>query len=196
MMNHIMVDLESAGEGSNAPIVAIGAVAFDPYTGETGSEFYMTITLSSAVKYSSGIEPGAVVWWMKQSDEARAVFRDEKARSFLEVLLEFDAWLATVCEYKKRRIWGNGCDFDPVILSNGYKAAGFQVPWGRYAARGCRDIVDLGRDLLNIDPKNELKMEGVAHNALDDAYHQVRYVSAILRELKRRTNTLPPSLAA
>ena len=35
-MNHLMVDLETMGNGPYAPVISIGAVFFDPNTGETG----------------------------------------------------------------------------------------------------------------------------------------------------------------
>lgn len=37
---HVMVDLETMGKKHNAPIVAIGAVVFDPATGSIGESFY------------------------------------------------------------------------------------------------------------------------------------------------------------
>ena len=44
-------------------------------------------------------------------------------------------------------------------------------------------MVDLGRSLRGIDPKKELTIEGTAHNALDDAKFQARYVSEIYMAL-------------
>jgi len=56
-------------------------------------------------------------------------------------------------------------------------------PWFFANDRDVRTIVDLGRQLRNIDPKKDLELEGTAHNALDDAKFQVRYVSAIYQAL-------------
>jgi exodeoxyribonuclease VIII len=36
LMTHVMVDLETMGNNPEAPIIAIGAVFFDPGTGKTG----------------------------------------------------------------------------------------------------------------------------------------------------------------
>ncbi|MEJ0847907.1 3'-5' exoribonuclease [Klebsiella pneumoniae] len=41
---HVMVDLETMGKKHNAPIVAIGAVVFDPATGSIGESFYLDST--------------------------------------------------------------------------------------------------------------------------------------------------------
>ncbi len=47
-MNNLMIDLESMGKKPNAPIVSIGAVFFDPQSGELGQEFYTAVNLESA----------------------------------------------------------------------------------------------------------------------------------------------------
>ena len=43
-MKQLMVDLETLSTRPDAAIIAIGAVYFDKVTGETGDEFYCTIT--------------------------------------------------------------------------------------------------------------------------------------------------------
>ena len=37
-MSEVMVDLETLGNGSNAAIISIGAVGFDPASGQIASE--------------------------------------------------------------------------------------------------------------------------------------------------------------
>ncbi|HFV6317431.1 TPA: 3'-5' exoribonuclease, partial [Escherichia coli] len=46
---HLMIDLETMGTNTNAPIVVIGAVFFDPQTGEIGPVFYIVISLTDAM---------------------------------------------------------------------------------------------------------------------------------------------------
>ena len=48
-MNHLMIDLETMGNKPNAPIVSIGAVFFEPSTGELGDEFYRVVSLKSSM---------------------------------------------------------------------------------------------------------------------------------------------------
>ncbi|EAZ1146628.1 3'-5' exoribonuclease, partial [Salmonella enterica] len=50
-MNHLMVDLETMGNGPYAPVISIGAVFFDPNTGETGEDFSVNISLESSMRY-------------------------------------------------------------------------------------------------------------------------------------------------
>ncbi|EJL7028881.1 TPA: exonuclease, partial [Escherichia coli] len=42
---HLMIDLETMGKNPDAPIISIGAIFFDPQTGEMGPEFSKTIDL-------------------------------------------------------------------------------------------------------------------------------------------------------
>lgn len=49
-MNNLMIDLETMGKKPNAPIVSIGAVFFNPQSGELGPEFYAVVSLESAME--------------------------------------------------------------------------------------------------------------------------------------------------
>ncbi|HAX5200400.1 TPA: exonuclease, partial [Escherichia coli] len=46
--NHLSVDLETMGKNPDAPITSIGAIFFDPQTGDMGPEFSKTIDLDTA----------------------------------------------------------------------------------------------------------------------------------------------------
>ena len=186
-MKNIMLDLETMGSGSNAAIVSIGAVLFDPLTGETGANFYQVVSLNSSAYYGE-LDAGTVVWWMQQDDDARAVFKDKDKVSLRVALERFSQWIEDNCDKNEKDkpdafVWGNGATFDNVILGNAYKAVRLHQPWFFANDRDVRTIVDLGRQLRGIDPKKDLELQGTAHNALDDAIFQVRYVSAIYQAL-------------
>lgn len=70
-MNHLMVDLETMGNGPYAPVISIGAVFFDPNTGETGEEFSVNISLESSMRYRARPDASTILWWLEQSEEAR-----------------------------------------------------------------------------------------------------------------------------
>lgn len=183
-MNNVMLDIETVGNGSNAAIVSIGAVFFDPLNNELGDTFYAVINLKSAAYYGE-IDAATVMWWMKQSEEARAIFNDEKSLSLKDALTELSTFISKVPEFKERHVWGNGCTFDNVIVGNAFKKARISQPWPFSGDRDVRTIVDLGRNILGTDPKYTMKREGVSHNALDDAIHQAKYVSEIYSQLKQ-----------
>ena len=187
-MNNVMLDLETLGNGSNSAIISIGAVFFEPKTGELGADFYQTITLESAME-SGTVDASTIAWWMKQSDDARAIFNDERSVALPVALYEFSEWLIQNSESSDKNtakvsVWGNGATFDNVILSNAYEQINQSRPWPYWADRDVRTIVELGRTIAGIDPKYNNPFEGTAHNALDDAKHQARYVSDIYKALK------------
>lgn len=186
-MKNVMLDLETMGSGSKAAIVSIGAVFFDPLTGDIGAEFYQVVSLNSSAHYGE-LDPSTVIWWMQQSEEARAVFKDESKTTLKAALESFSNWINEHCDLNDKDkpeavVWGNGATFDNVIMGNAYKATRLRQPWAFYNDRDVRTIVDLGRQLRGVDPKKDLELEGTAHNALDDAKFQVRYVSEIYKSL-------------
>ena len=64
----------------------------------------------------------------------------------------------------------------------------FKKPWSYAGDMDVRTIVELGRKLPNFDPKKDMPFEGEKHNALADAIHQAKYVSAIYQRLAATTN--------
>ncbi|WP_024590522.1 MULTISPECIES: 3'-5' exonuclease [unclassified Pseudoalteromonas] len=182
-LNDVMLDLETIGQHSNAVIVSIGAVFFNPITGNIGAEFYQVIDIEDAMKYGT-VDGATLKWWMKKSDEARAIFNDKDTMPLKDALLELNDWLYQIEGYKNRIIWGNGATFDNVILSNAYTATKMTKAWHFSNDRDVRTVVDIGRRLLGIDPKKSNKFTGKPHNALDDAKHQAKYVSDVFKQLK------------
>lgn len=181
-MNHVMLDLETMGQGSNAAIVAIGAVFFEPTTGAIGASFYQQIDLEDAVKYGE-MDASTVLWWLEQNEQARKEITNGEAWILIGTLHEFTDWIEQIEEYKDRIVWGNGSSFDNVILANAFKRLNACQPWPFENNRDVRTVVDLGRTLKGIDPKYDIPFEGNKHNALDDAIHQAKYVSAIYKAL-------------
>lgn len=137
-----------------------------------------------------------MLWWLGQSDEARAAIAynvdGEKRMALLQALQKFQEWLmANGQEGKRPYVWGNGAGFDCTIMANAYEAVRkvrFIGYWNGFQDRDVRTVVDMGRDLLGFDPKKDMPFEGVAHRALDDAKHQARYVSAIYQALASNQN--------
>lgn len=173
-MNNIMLDLETLGNGSDAAIIAIGAVKFDPATGEMGDIFHELIDPESCTAAGLKIDASTFMWWMKQSAEARAVFDDkDKFLPLAQVLYKF--W-DFVGDTKRALVWGNGANFDNVILANAYKAAGQEQPWPYWGDRCYRTIAALRKDIKRV-------RVGTHHNALNDATTQAQHLMEILRSL-------------
>ena len=166
-MNHVMVDLETLGIGSNAAIISLGAVAFDVDRG-LGAEFYMTIDPQSCVDAGLKMDGSTIMWWMHQSDEARSAFK-KKGDPLELVLGAFADWYP-----KAACLWGNGATFDNVILDNAYKALNGKRPW-HFTKDRCY------RTLKNLRPDVTQERVGTHHNALDDAKFQALHAIKIMK---------------
>ncbi|MGP0671316.1 3'-5' exoribonuclease domain-containing protein, partial [Citrobacter freundii] len=181
---HLMVDMETMGNSPDAPIVSIGAVFFDPSTGNTGAEFYRVVNLESSMSFGMKPDASTIQWWLKQSSEARSAILVDEAmglRESLELLANFIAENAANGSHTVQ-LWGNGCSFDNVILRRAYALTEtpFAVPFRN--DRDVRTMVELGKS-VGINPRYDIPFEGDMHNALSDARHQVKYVSAIWQRL-------------
>lgn len=181
---HLMVDMETMGNSPDAPIVSIGAVFFDPSTGNTGAEFYQVVSLESSMSFGMKPDASTIQWWLKQSSKARSAILVDGAmglREVLEFLADFIAENAANGSHSVQ-VWGNGCSFDNVILRRAYALTEipFAVPF--WNDRDVRTMVELGKS-VGINPRFDIPFEGDMHNALSDARHQVKYVSAIWQRL-------------
>ncbi|HHB7425325.1 3'-5' exoribonuclease domain-containing protein [Klebsiella pneumoniae] len=181
---HVMVDLETMGKKHNASIVAIGAVVFDPATGSIGESFYKVVCLESSVNWGAVIDPSTVIWWLKQSSEARSAIVNDDAIPLLDALLQFREFVSdnVAGGSKKAQVWGNGASFDNSILRSSYDCIAEDYPWEYWNDRDVRTMVELGQ-AIGFDPKTTIPFEGDRHNALADAIHQARYVSAIWQRI-------------
>lgn len=169
----VMVDLETLGTCPGCSILSIGAVAFNPTSGELGSEFYVVVNRENCLAASLYEDPETVAWWENQSAEAKQVLKEaergerleDALNRFTEYLKQFD--LGTV------RVWGNGSDFDNAILSVCYHHVGLNLPWKFWNNRCYRTIKAM-------HPTIRLARKGIHHNALDDAKTQAIHANQLL----------------
>ena len=175
---HLMIDLETMGKNPDAPIISIGAIFFDPQTGDMGPEFSKTIDLDTA---GGVIDRDVIKWWLKQSREAQsAIMTDEIPLD--DALLQLREFIDENSGEFFVQVWGNGANFDNVILRRSYERQGIPCPWRYSNDRDVRTIVELGK-AIDFDARTAIPFEGERHNALDDARHQAKYVSAIWQKL-------------
>ena len=163
--NNIMLDLETMGTGSDAAIIAIGAVRFDTSVKDS---FYKVVDLQSSLDCGLSMSSDAILWWLKQEDKARQAITAEGV-PLRNALLDFSKWVG-----EDALIWGNGATFDNVILANAYEKSAIERPW-HYSANRCY------RTLKSFYPNVAFEHVGVAHNALDDAQSQAIHLIKILK---------------
>lgn len=168
-MRDTMLDLETLATQSNAVIVSIGAVNFDEENLEEEG-FYAVLDTADQVKHGRVIDASTVSWWSTQSDGARKVL-SERQQPVVDVLEQF-------ADFCKERIWGNGADFDNIILGSLYDAYGIKRPWSYSKNRCFRTI----KNVMKLTPKETRpEFEGVKHNALADALNQAQHLQVLLK---------------
>ncbi|EEW1768387.1 exonuclease [Escherichia coli] len=178
LWHHLMIDLETMGKNPDAPVNAIAGKFFDPVTGEMGPEFSKTIDLETA---GGVIDRDTIKWWLKQSREAQsAILTNEIPLD--DALLQFREFIAENSGEFFVQVWGNGDNFDNVILRRSYERQGIPCPWRYNNDRDVRTMVALGL-VIDFDARTTIPFEGERHNALHDARYQAKYVSAIWQKL-------------
>ncbi|WP_096853120.1 exonuclease [Escherichia coli] len=178
LWHHLMIDLETMGKNPDAPINALAGKFFDPATGEMGPEFSKTIDLETA---GGVIDRDTIKWWLKQSREAQsAILTDEIPLD--DALLQLREFIDENSGEFFVQVWGNGANFDNVILRRSYERQEIPCPWRYTNDRDVRTMVALGL-VMDFDARNVTTFEGERHNALHDARYQAKYVSAIWQKL-------------
>ena len=179
---NIMLDLETMGNGSNAAIISIGAVAFDIRKRELGAEFYQLVTLESSMETGGECDASTILWWMGQSEEARrCIIVPPVAVTISEALQKFSCWYDQVAK-EDGEVWGNGATADNVWLANAYRRLNLPVPWF-YRKDRCY------RTAKALHPKVVRKPYGIAHNALDDAKGQALHLIEMLNPIPNEAHT-------
>jgi len=171
----VIVDLETLSTRSNAVITSIGAVAFTINDGILG-EFFINVDPITCKDVGMHIDKETVEWWQQQPAEARESWQKNPV-PLDEALDKFARFYGE----ESIPIWGNGANFDVVILENAFIHSGwtanrpgnFKFPWKFW------DIYCL-RTLTNVLGR-KVEKTGINHNALHDAMAEAKVLLEILR---------------
>ena len=172
MSKDLSLDIETLGVKHNSPILSIGYCWFNydnPDIEPTGKG-YAAFDVEYQTKHQGRvIAADTVKWWMGQSDAARnALFPNQVVlfQSFIERLTKMtDAADA---------IWAKGPDFDCNILASMIEACSYDYKWPFWKNSCVRTMCNRFPSL-----HRHIKLDGAAHNALDDAVHQANQIRAI-----------------
>jgi len=167
MNDHIMLDLETMSTTSNAAIIELSAAKFN----ETGivSTFSRIVDLNSSLSLGLDMSLDTVLWWSKQSDDANDIFSKDSI-SIDKALDDFSIWYGD----GDIPMWGNGSDFDNVILANAYTKSNKDIPWNHRMNRCYRTFKSQFQNI-------ELQRVGTHHNAKDDAISQALHLIEIAK---------------
>ena len=169
---HVALDLETASLDSNAAIVQLAAVT-------ESASFDRRISLVSNEQANRHISKETMEWWNTQDAELRRkVFGG--TLGLYEALSEFHDWVVEISVGDLHRVilWGNGTEFDNVILQNAWEHF---AEWP-FHYRNAHHL----RTLLTTVPR---EVQERAHNRFmahhpdniqHDALHDARYQHAMV----------------
>lgn len=186
--SHVMIDLETLGTGSDAMILTIAAVEFDPnYAAAPNDIFYARIDIDSYKPYTGcfTMDGATLSWWMTKAPEGAKNEAFLYQRLPLKTAMEnFVAWMKTRTGEVKP--WSHGSSFDISIVTHTLKILGLDVPWKFWDIRDTRTIYEVaGVNLKNIPPISGYPL----HHAVGDCLLQiegVRQSYEILNDLKTK----------
>lgn len=184
-MNHFMLDIETFGTGTNAAIVSLGVVAFDPPTGVLGGTLEIHIDLEKSP--SPGVMDAAtVMWWLGREPRAQRALLDTCRIPLGEALLKLGSWLnnqgvSPDDEDGPHRLWSKPPQFDERILREAYARHQLQFPFHWRCTRDVRTFLDDALTLCGIEPPLDAARTTIKHSALEDAKWQAHCVSSVTR---------------
>lgn len=178
----VSIDLETLGTGDNAQILSLGAVRFD----QDGLQdtFYAVVDLEDPRSCTGEIDHSTVLWWFKQSDEARLSITyptpDTPVFPLHMVLVKFSEWLGLQDdgELVDCTVWQRGSK-DAAWLETSYKRYGLKMPFGWWCVKDQRTWCDPWRER---DGYPEGK---TAHHALADAEKQAERIIFVNKLLEK-----------
>jgi hypothetical protein len=174
MLDNVMLDLETWGTKPGSAIRSIGMVMFHPRVASFGAEFYQNVDLESQLAIGATQDESTIKWWNQQGEEAQAALIPNQV-SIQEAINKMRSFIKI---NKGKQVWGQGANFDVVLIEALIDKIGGKVPWRFYNARDTRTAYEMAE----FDTKS-VKRQGTYHNALDDAKHQVRCVFGSYRKI-------------
>lgn len=183
-MRNVTFDLETLGNGSNAPIVQIGAVVFDE-NGEVLDSFNMKADLTTIPESEFTVDYDTLRWWMRQVAKNPSLIdvMNETVMMHQTLIREFIEWDGEMmAKHGDLNYWSHAT-FDPPILDRHCKIYGLR----RLPFRNHRDI----RTLTFIAGHIDVKRKGNHHDALDDCKYQAKYIAKGLSYIKEGKHGLP-----
>ena len=165
-VNHVMIDIETAGKSENAIVLTIAAVdIFNP-------ENHIYLKLNSYEQHEQfkrSMDVDTMFWWFSQSKE----IIDENWFGLQGQVSDLYHWLGRFGF--DVRVWANGVDFDLPIVKSLLKDYGIPVYWQYYNQRCMRFLKDHPKFCSMFNEIRERK-----HSALDDALFQAKIVRKFL----------------
>ena len=177
----VMIDLETLATSTDAAILTIGAVKFDPFGKDIEDpkmdSFYVKVDLDSCHEIGLAVNDDTIAWWAQQSQEAQDEAFGTEGRIHVKDAME---QLYKFC-WGAKRVWSNGAAFDIPICETAFNRVHKLVPWSFWQVRDVRTAFDLG-----INPN---RPPVLAHHALQDAWNQAVGIQNVYNALRSSTTS-------
>ena len=189
-MTSLMLDIETLGVNSRAPVLQIAAILFNPLTGDCIEESAFNYHLTLEDQFNNGriADASTIAWWMQQSDEARAAVFGTKEFPAIRMDTSFAlGQLANHFKWEGLDVWAKGVTFDIGMVGSLYEEDTLvqwtAPPWQFWRVRCMRTLSALGCD----EAMNSVEKPAgfIAHDALSDCRLQAKQVYAALKFLGR-----------
>lgn len=174
---HLMLDLETMGDTSDAAIVSIAAIEFDINTGETGREFYKKVDLQSSIDAGGIVSAKTIQWWLMQNEAAKIEILKEGQ---LLTRVVYDLHIEFGSHYE---VFSKPSGFDIPILKHAFHSVGVPYPFNHRLERCVRTYISLRPDIAS-----SIEFTGIPHHALHDCHHQIKQVCAVHQSLNLNPN--------
>ncbi len=181
---HVMIDVETLGTRTDAAIMQIGAVFFEPVSGgkilNGDKAFNRFITFQDGV---GSIDHGTLCFWLQEKSAARLGENLQKnSMTLAEALQEFMQWPKTIDMTWEniQGVWAKPANFDLSIITSAFAKFGMQPPWDHRKTRCARTLFEITGGEPEIDWTGF-----VHHDALDDAVGQAMQVQKAIANSSR-----------
>jgi 3'-5' exoribonuclease-like protein len=168
---HFMIDIETMGIRPSSAIVSVGIVHFDER--QVIDKFYTNCSLSDSIAHGLTTDQSTIDWWAGQPADIRGAWDRPDAPDLLTAMKSTQDFIFGYARQGEVCPWGNGVDFDVVVMNSSFAALGAESPWKFYNHMCFRTL----KNLFTVTPPGRSS----AHNALADAEYQTAHLHEIIR---------------
>lgn len=185
-----VVDIETLDKTPSSIIFAIGCVIVDVNDLSIANEFYTVINPNQKGRTAGN---GTPEWWLKQRVESPDAFEQLQSaygvnKTLKTALYELGSFLSDEFNGEPVNMFGNGPEFDNVILDDAFAWAGLKTPWPYWGNQSIRTS-NLFMQIAGV--KSDREFVGIKHHALDDAYHEAFLLIDALKQFNSDVPATP-----
>ena len=174
-MTIYVIDIETLSTEFNAVVLSIGMVALTSEFKIKG-KFHHTLPAEEQAARGRHICDETMAWWAKQDPKAFDVACDTShGLSVEQVLGKFQEFIKQTRDPRDNTFWGNGSDFDNVIIKSLHTDFGYAQSLERFGNRCFRTLKNIYPHIV------QPPFVGQKHNALDDALHEAAWLAKIVK---------------